>query len=78
MLLDDPERLNWHMAYENHIMHAGYTDVLQQAEVYRKITPERIMEIAREVFVPSHLVCVVQSSIPGIEKRKFRKHILSL
>lgn len=78
MLLDDPERLNWHMAYENHIMHAGYTDVLQQAEAYRKITPERIMEIAREVFVPSHLVCVVQSSIPGIEKRKFRKHILSL
>ncbi len=78
MLLDDPQRLNWHMAYENHILHAGYRDILEQVRAYREITPARIMQIAREVFIPSHLVCAVRSSAGFSEKRQFRKHILSM
>ncbi len=78
MMLDDPERLNWHMAYENHILHAGYGDILEQARAYRKITPERMMQIAQEVFTPSHLVCVVRSSVGASEKRQFRKYLLSM
>ena len=78
MMLDDPERLNWHMAYENHIMHAGYTDILQQAQAYRKVTPERIMQIAQEVLIPSHLVCTVKSSMDLNEKRQFRNNLLCM
>ena len=66
------------MAYENHIMHAGYTDILQQAQAYRKVTPERIMQIAQEVLIPSHLVCVVKSSMDLNEKRQFRNNLLCM
>ena len=76
MLLDDPNRLNWHMAYENHIMHAGYTDVLDQVSRYRDITPQRIMQIAREIFDPSHLVCAVKSTLGTAEKKQVCRRLL--
>ena len=62
MLLDDPEELNWSLAYEHHIMETPFTTLEESAEGYRKVTARRLGEVAGEIFRPSNLILAVKCS----------------
>jgi predicted Zn-dependent peptidase len=74
--LDRPQRLNWDMAYNNHILGKGYGSVEELPGLYSRVTPERLMEIANEIFRQENLVVAVKA-----ERRKTQaerlKEILS-
>lgn len=78
MALDNPQRLNWDMAYNNHILMKGYTSVEDEPALYRQVTPERLMEIAGEVFVPRNLVAAVKCKRSRGREEKVREIIDSL
>ena len=62
MLLDDPEELNWSLAYEHHIMETPFTTLEESVEGYRKVTARRLGEVAGEIFRPSNLILAVKCS----------------
>ena len=55
MLFDDNRELNFTFAYDNHIMGANYSTVEERRGAYESVTPERIREIAGEIFVLRNL-----------------------
>lgn len=62
MVLDRPQDLNWQMAYDNHIMDYGYKNLDELKNLYLSVTPERLMEIANEIFRPENLVVAIKAS----------------
>ena len=50
MLFDDSRELNFTFGYDNHVLDLGYDGVEQRRRAYSAITPERIREVAREIF----------------------------
>lgn len=60
MTMDDPDDLNWHMAYDNFILDHRLESIEQIKGMYRAVTPSRLMEISREVFRPENLVVVIR------------------
>ena len=56
MLLDDPEELNWTMAYERHFMGEPYESVGERRAAFEAVRAERLVELARSVFTPENLV----------------------
>lgn len=59
MLLDDPEELNWTMAYERRVLGAGYASLRERKAAYRAVQPEAAAALASELFVPENLtVCL--------------------
>jgi len=55
-LLDEPEELNFQLGYEDKFMGRGYASYEERVDAYRKVTPERMTEIVREIFTPDNLV----------------------
>jgi len=60
--LDDAEGLNWNMAYECHIMQNTYGSVEEKKREYLTVTPDRMMEIAKEIFTPDHMVLTLKAN----------------
>lgn len=73
--LDRPQRLNWDMAYNNHILGKGYASVEELPGLYRAVTPGRLMEIAREVFRPENLVAAVKADRKKTKEERLRDTI---
>jgi predicted Zn-dependent peptidase len=69
--LDRPQRLNWDMAYNNHILGKGYGSIEELPGLYSRVTPERLMEISGEIFRPENLVVAVKA-----ERRKIKADTL--
>ena len=72
MLLDNADDLNWHFAYENHILNCGYRNIEDRILAYADVTPERLTEVIREIMQPSNLLLTVKGkekdvSIPVLE-----------
>jgi len=65
--LDNCESLNWDMAYQCHIMQNSYRSIEEKKKVYQRVTPDRIMEIAREIFTLDNLVVTLRTN-----KRAFK------
>ena len=62
MLLDSVEDFNWNRAYEVHILGCPYPSHVHRAEAFARITPERISEIAREVFCTKNLTLALKGN----------------
>ena len=60
MLYDDMRELNFTFAYDNHILNAGYGSIDERMEAYSSITPQRILDVAGEIFKPSNLTLTVK------------------
>ena len=67
MLYDDPRELNFTFAYDNHILAAGYTSLDERIESYRRVTPERLSAVAREVFRKENLTLTLKGSKKRID-----------
>lgn len=76
MLADDVRELNFTFAYDSHIMGLGYSDIAERAEAYRKITPERICEVAREIFRPENLTLTVKGNKRRLDRERL-SHVVS-
>ena len=62
MLLDDPRELCFTFAYDNHILDLGYSGIEDRKRAYASITPERIREVAKEVFRPENLTVTLKAN----------------
>ena len=60
--LDNNERLNWNMAYECHIMQNTYKSIEEKKNEYIRVTPTRIMEIAKEIFTQNNMVITLKTN----------------
>ena len=78
MLADDVRELNFTFAYDSHIMGLGYRDIAERAEAYRKITPERLREVAREIFSPENLTLTVKGNKRRIDRERLSEIISAL
>lgn len=67
MLLDDPRELSFTFAYDNHILDLGYLGIEERRAAYAAITPERIREVAREVFRPENMTVALKGSKKRID-----------
>jgi predicted Zn-dependent peptidase len=76
--LDRPQRLNWDMAYNNHILGKGYASVEEPPDLYRAVTPGRLMEIAREIFRPENLIVAVKAQRKKINVDKIKAIVAEL
>ena len=70
MLYDDPRDTNFTFAYDNHVMSEGYKSIEERAELYGKITPERICEVADTVFRPENLTLTVKGKKKRIDTER--------
>lgn len=60
MLYDDSRELNFTFGYDNHVLELGYSGIEDRRKAYANITPERIREVAREVFRPENLTVTLK------------------
>lgn len=77
-MLDNDEDLNWNMAYECHIMNSRFRSVGERKQMYAEVTPERITEIAKEIFKPDNLVVTLKGSSKRINIDEIRLLMQSL
>ena len=73
MMLDLPERLNWVMAYEGHVLNAGYKDVKQRKKEHLDVTKEEIISIARDIFIKENLCVTIKTTDKKLEKSDVKK-----
>ena len=68
MLYDDFRELNFTFAYDNHIMGENYSSIEDRIARYKSITPERIREVANEIFKRANLTLTAKGSKKKIDK----------
>lgn len=62
MLLDDPEELNWMMAYTAHILNQPPEPLSARSQRYRAVSAQRLMQVAQEVFRPENLILTLKTN----------------
>ena len=75
MLYDDTRELNFTFAYDNHVMNNGYSSLADRAERYRKVTPDRLREVTREIFAAKNLTLTVKGNKKKIDTEKILRII---
>lgn len=70
LLMDNAGRFNWHRAYEGHILNTYYKDLSERKKSYLAVTPKRMTEICREVFVREHIILAVSGKKKKIDKKR--------
>lgn len=78
MLYDDARELNFTFAYDNHIMNLGYETIEQRREAYAGVTPEKIMQTAKEIFKPENLTLTMKAKKKQIKVDKIKEIIAKL
>ena len=78
MDLDDAEALNWNMAYECHIMQNTYKSIEEKKKAYQRVTPMRIMDVAKEVFTPDNVILTLKTNKKAFDFETARSFIKSL
>ncbi len=73
MIYDDNENFNWQRAYEGHIMNGGEKSIEESREAFLTVTPERLSEIAAEVFTTDNLVLSLKGNKKKIDLQKIRQ-----
>lgn len=61
-LLDDDSELNFTLAQDNHFSELGYRDLEDRREAYRAVTPERLVEVARDIFTQDNLTVTIKGN----------------
>ena len=75
MLYDDTRELNFTFAYDNHIMNAGYESLDMRRERHKAVTPERIREVAGEIFKKENLTVTMKGSRRAIDISRINRAI---
>ncbi len=78
LLADDIRELNFTLAYDNHVMDAGYTGIDDRLSVYRAVTPRDIMLASREIFTPDNLTLTLKGNKNKIDIASLEKIVRSL
>lgn len=78
LLYDSPSELNFAFAYDCHIMNAEYGCIEDRSKAYASVTPERIREIANELFRPENLTLAVKGNKKKIDCDRLESIIKTL
>lgn len=74
-IYDDNEGFNWQRAYENHIMN-GKTKSLEETRAqFLAVTPERLKEMAKEIFTRENLCLSLKADKKKIDIEKLRESV---
>lgn len=72
LLLDEPRELSFTFAYDNHILGLGYDGIEDRKSAYRNISPERLCEVAKEIFRPENLTVTIKCNKKRVDINKLR------
>jgi predicted Zn-dependent peptidase len=75
MLLDDSRELNFTFGYDNHVLGLGYSGIEDRRAAYAAITPERIRDVAREVFRPENMTVAIKCNKKKTDTEKLNSII---
>lgn len=78
LLYDEPRELNFTFGYDNHIMNAGYRSIDERAACYKEVTPERIREVAEQIFRSENLTLTLKANKKKIDTKKIEEIIIKL
>lgn len=78
MLYDDFRELNFTFSYDNHIMGEKYSSIEDRINRYKKITPERIREVANGIFTFNNLTFTMKGDKKKVDKEKIIAHLKRL
>ena len=78
LLYDDIRELNFTLGYDNHILNLGYSDIEARRTAYEAVTPHRITEVAREVFMPKNLTLTLKGNKKKIDTGRLKGIISGL
>lgn len=67
MLFDDARELNFTMAYDAHLLGLGYRSLEDRIEAYRRITPQRLREVAGIVFQRDNMTLTMKGNKKKID-----------
>lgn len=73
---DDNEGFNWQRAYENHIMDGTSMTIEETKAEFLAVTPERIKEMAAEIFTRDNLVLSLKADKKKLDLEKLRSSVL--
>jgi predicted Zn-dependent peptidase len=73
MEFDDAESLNWTMAYERHIMKNSYGSIADRKKEFLGVTPERIMEMAEDIFTRDNMLITLKTDKKSFDLREVYK-----
>ena len=77
-LFDDNREFNFTFAYDRHIMKLPYKSLEERIEAYKNVTPERIREVACQIFRPENLTLTLKGRKKKIDTDKIKKIIEAL
>ena len=75
-IYDDNEGFNWQRAYENHIMNGKLTSIEETREQFLAVTPERLKEMAGEIFTRENLVLSLKADKKKLDVDRLRGSVL--
>ena len=75
ILLDDPRELCFTFAYDNHILELGYRGIDDRKAAYEGVSPQRLREVAKEVFRPENLTITLKGNKKRIDIDKLKNII---
>lgn len=78
MLLDDPEELNWTMAYESILLEQDFASIEEYRARYQSVTPGGLMETAAEIFRPENCVAAFQGRKKDMDIARIRELLMGL
>ncbi len=73
LLFDNAEEFNWSRAYEVHILDCPYPDHAARREAFAAVSPERISEMAREIFRSKNLTLALKGNKRQIKQESLLK-----
>ena len=74
-IYDDNEGFNWQRAYENHIMNGKTRSLEETREQFLAVTPERLKEMAREIFTRENLCLSLKADKKKLNLEKLRESV---
>lgn len=74
-IYDDNEGFNWQRAYENHIMNGTAKTIEETKAQFQAVTPERIKEMAAEIFTRDNLVLSLKADKKKLDLDQLRNSV---
>ena len=78
LLYDDARELNFTFAYDCHILNSKYTSLEDRRCTYALVTPERVREMAREIFTVNNCTLTLKGPKKKINTSSLRGILLGL
>ena len=74
LLFDSAEEFNWNRAYEVQVLDCPYPDHAARKQAFAQVSPERISQIAKEIF----RACNLTLALKGRKKQVNRENLLKI